>query len=229
MKKASGSSHSHSIRSVGRLQPRKNPRQARSAATVDAILQGAIQVLVRAGYERANTTLIAKAAGVSVGSLYQYYPNKDAVFSALLQRELGRALELMQAAATSDPSLGFETRLLRVISALLAFKADNPRLHRVLKTELGRIEGSRNLRKLNARSLELAERMLLDHQRELRLCDPARAAFFAVNTVEGVACAALLDAPERLSEPAFARELSDAVLAMVRSLPKLSEAVGARA
>ena len=187
--------------------------------TVDAILQGAIQVLVRVGYERANTTLIARAAGVSVGSLYQYYPNKDAVFSALLQREMSHVLELMQAAAGGCAH--FAERLLAVISTLLTFKAQNPRLHRVLKTELGRIESTRAMRRLNERSLELVEQMLREHGDELRLADPARAAFFAVNTVEGILCAALLDAPERLSEPAFAHELSGAVLAMLRSLPQL--------
>ena len=224
MKKASSVDHSHSARGAGRLLPRKKPRQERSAVTVDAILQGAIQVLVKVGYERANTTLIARAAGVSVGSLYQYYPNKDAVFSALLQREIGRATELMQEMAVADPGAPFARRLLGVISTLLAYKAQNPRLHRVLKTELGRIEGTRTLRRLNERSLELVEHMLRAHQHELRLQDPVRAAFFAVNTVEGIVCAALLDAPERLSEPEFARELSGAVLAMLGSLPQLKAA-----
>ncbi|WP_228370717.1 TetR/AcrR family transcriptional regulator [Candidatus Korobacter versatilis] len=62
--------------------------QARSAVTVDAILEAAIQVLVDAGKERLTTTQVAYHAGVSVGTLYQYFPNKSALLQAALRRHL---------------------------------------------------------------------------------------------------------------------------------------------
>lgn len=70
------------------LQPRKTPVQERSTATVDAILQAAIQVLVSVGKERLTTTLVAMRAGVSVGTLYQYFPNKSALLQASLKRHM---------------------------------------------------------------------------------------------------------------------------------------------
>src|SRR5262249_12927282 len=89
MRNASGSRHSRSRkRPTPAIFPRNRPRQQRSQATVDAILGAAAQVLVKHGYDRANTGLIAETAGVSIGSVYQYYPNKEAVFSALLEQEL---------------------------------------------------------------------------------------------------------------------------------------------
>jgi AcrR family transcriptional regulator len=78
------------------LQPRKTPVQARSAATVDAILEATIQVLVAAGKERLTTTHVALRAGVSVGTMYQYFPNKSALLTACLKRHMdgvGKAIE----------------------------------------------------------------------------------------------------------------------------------------
>ena len=70
------------------LQPRKKPVQTRSTATVDAILQATIQVLIAIGKERLTTTQVALRAGVSVGTLYQYFPNKSALLQACLERHM---------------------------------------------------------------------------------------------------------------------------------------------
>ncbi len=77
-------------------EPRKSPVQARSTASVEAILKATIQVLLKGGKERLTTTRVAARAGVSVGTLYQYFPNKSALLRAALQRhmnEIGRVLE----------------------------------------------------------------------------------------------------------------------------------------
>ena len=66
-----------------RFSPRKQPAQARAKRTWNAILDGAAQVLVTQGYERATTDRIAERTGVSVGTVYEYFPNKDAIFAAL--------------------------------------------------------------------------------------------------------------------------------------------------
>src|ERR1700755_1638107 len=78
------------------LEPRKSPVQARSAASVDAILEATIQVLVREGKERLTTTRVASRAGVSVGTLYQYVPNKSALLQAALKRHLVEVTEAVE-------------------------------------------------------------------------------------------------------------------------------------
>jgi len=77
-----------SQRSPSVLEPRKSPVQARSAASVDAILEATIQVLLNVGKERLTMTRVALRAGVSVGTLYQYFPNKSALLHAALKRRL---------------------------------------------------------------------------------------------------------------------------------------------
>lgn len=84
------------------LQPRKAPRQARSTASVEAIHIATIQVLLAVGAGRLTTTRVAERAGVSVGTLYQYYPHKQALLFAILERQLG---------AVEDAALGAAARL----------------------------------------------------------------------------------------------------------------------
>ena len=80
------------------LEPRKSPVQARSTASVDAILEATIQVLLSAGKERLTTTRVALRAGVSVGTLYQYFPNKSALLKAALRRHLDEVTEATERA-----------------------------------------------------------------------------------------------------------------------------------
>jgi AcrR family transcriptional regulator len=78
------------------IRSRKTPVQSRSNATVDAILEATIQVLTTAGAERLTTTLIAARAGVSVGTLYQYFPNKQSVLHAVLEKHLTKVVEALE-------------------------------------------------------------------------------------------------------------------------------------
>ena len=84
---------------------RKQPVQARSAATVDAILEACIQVLLRVGKEKLTTTLVAHRAGVSVGTLYQYFPNKRSLLQAVLRAHLTRVTEALEAACAAHYGL----------------------------------------------------------------------------------------------------------------------------
>jgi AcrR family transcriptional regulator len=122
--------------------PRKTPVQARSAATVDAILQGAIQVLVATGKERLTTTQVALRAGVSVGTLYQYFPNKSALLQACLRRHMetvGGALEQVCEGYKGRPLLEMATAL---IAAYLQAKMRNIRESTTLYAVSSDIDGA---------------------------------------------------------------------------------------
>jgi len=80
------------------LDARKKPRQARSVKTVEAIFEATIQVLLREGVHRLTTTRVAERAGVSVGTMYQYFPHKQALLYALNERYLDRVAERVEAA-----------------------------------------------------------------------------------------------------------------------------------
>jgi len=77
---------------------RKEPRQARAQVTVEAILEAAARILDRQGWERFTTNGVAETAGVSIGSLYQYFPNKLALVEAILQRHFDAVLSALRSA-----------------------------------------------------------------------------------------------------------------------------------
>jgi AcrR family transcriptional regulator len=80
------------------LNPRKKPRQARAEATLDAIFEATIQVLLSDGPHKLTTTRVAERAGVSVGTMYQYFPHKQALIYALNERYLDALAEKIEAA-----------------------------------------------------------------------------------------------------------------------------------
>jgi AcrR family transcriptional regulator len=113
---------------------RKAPKQARSRATVEFILQAAARVLGRQGWARFNTNQVADAAGVSVGSLYQYFPNKHALIDAILRRHLDEVLRVLRAVedGANEPSKSAEA----LVSGMIAAHGIDPALHRVLLDEM---------------------------------------------------------------------------------------------
>lgn len=120
-----------------RLEPRRKPRQARSQATVEVILAAAARVFARAGYAATTTNHVAAKAGVSIGSLYEYFPSKDAILVALVERhldeaerELGRVVtELGDARPSLHDTIG------RLVRTMVELHARDPGLHRVLFEE----------------------------------------------------------------------------------------------
>ncbi|MGS1071577.1 TetR/AcrR family transcriptional regulator [Burkholderia glumae] len=112
-----------------RLQPRKTPSQPRAAETVAAIVEAAAQVLEMAGIDGFNTNAVAERAGVSIGSLYQYFPGKDALTVALMRREMLRFQQDLEAALDEpDGTAALE----RLIGAAARQQLERPVLARLL-------------------------------------------------------------------------------------------------
>ena len=116
-------------------QPRRIPRQSRSRALVDSILEATAHVLSERGYAGTNTNLVAERAGVSVGSVYQYFPNKDSLISALHERHATEMHAAMEAVLAGMPSQGLRAQLAAIVRAWMAAHQIAPELHRVLEKE----------------------------------------------------------------------------------------------
>jgi AcrR family transcriptional regulator len=114
------------------LDPRKSPRQARARATVEVIVEAAARILETAGPEGFNTNAVARRAGVSVGSLYQYFPSKQALVAELSRRNAEAALAGMAAAAERTRGRPMMERLRAFVAFAIAQQGERPRLSRVL-------------------------------------------------------------------------------------------------
>jgi AcrR family transcriptional regulator len=118
------------------LEPRKSPSQKRSTETVEAVLEAAARILERTGLAGYNTNAIAARAGVSIGSLYQYFPGKDAVTVALIERETATLLAEITGTALADDD---EAGIHQLIQAAVAHQMRRPVLARLLDFEERRL------------------------------------------------------------------------------------------
>ncbi len=119
------------------LEPRKTPVQARSIESVRIILEAAAQVFEKHGYAAGTTNRIAKRAGVSIGTLYQYFPNKEAIAVALIERHLVEGEHHFNDwVATALASQMTLNEIIAVfVEGMLDLHANRPRLHHVLLEE----------------------------------------------------------------------------------------------
>jgi len=193
--------------------PRKKPRQARSQTTVRAILEATVQVLEREGPEAATTTRIAEVAGVSVGTLYQYFSHRDAILDALQEREFERALTFVQG-VLSEGNLGKTPRetVTAAVSGMGEFYFRNPGLHRVLAMEGLRMTKADRLQSFDLRVIALIRHFLSATGAPLRRKNIEAAAFVAFQCVRATMLATLLERPVGLNDQSLADELVDLLL-----------------
>ena len=122
---------------------RKQPRQARARATIDAILDAAAHILGQRGWIGLTTNAVAEVAGVSIGSLYQYFPNKLALIEAVRRRHFDEVLAVLRAAA--DRGTSRSRRVLALVDGMIAVHSRYPAAHRVLLEESPRSVDSREV------------------------------------------------------------------------------------
>jgi AcrR family transcriptional regulator len=118
------------------LSPRKLPGQKRSAHTVEAILEAAARILETQGLLACTTNAVALKAGVSIGSLYQYFPNRDALTVALIERETVQLVQDVERATHGETAL---QRLTGMVQAAVAHQLRRPELARVIDFEERRL------------------------------------------------------------------------------------------
>jgi AcrR family transcriptional regulator len=121
---------------------RRTPRQDRARETVDAVVQAAEQILVESGYGNASTNAIAQRAGVSIGSLYQYFSNKEELFRAVVRKHRGQVLPTVVDALTrmSEPNSDLIELAIGLLRDMARVNAGNPRLMGAIEGELGWLE-----------------------------------------------------------------------------------------
>jgi AcrR family transcriptional regulator len=168
------------------LDPRKTPVQARSAVTVDAILSATIQVLLAEGQERLTTTRVAYRAGVSVGTLYQYFPNKKALLRAVLERHLDEVVSSIERACREYRSCSLDEMASGVITAFLEAKMKSVRTSAALYAVAADVDGNRIAREAGRRTCDALASMLASGTAELAT-EPMRLAELLHGAMTGIA------------------------------------------
>jgi len=199
-------------------RPRKQASQERSRATVDALIEATARLLVREGFDRASTNRIAEEAGVSIGSLYQYYPSKEALAVAVIERHNRELMQLVRAALADVAGLPIEKAVRRIVAAAIDAHRINPRLHRVLAEQLPRTGRLEKVETFN-REYDALFRGWLEGRRDgLRAIDLDLAAFVCVTSIEALTHTAVLHRSEFLSDDAVGSLVDEATRLVIRYL-----------
>jgi AcrR family transcriptional regulator len=142
------------------LKPRKQPVQARSETTVLAIHEASIQVLLSAGYRKLTTTRVAERAGVSVGTLYQYFPNRQALIRAVLERYLLEMSASIQADCQALRGRSLDEIATGMVDAMIAAKWRRLEVSRAMREPLVEVGGAELVRASAVRGASLVAELL---------------------------------------------------------------------
>ncbi|MBB2487842.1 TetR family transcriptional regulator [Mitsuaria sp. WAJ17] len=193
--------------------PRKIPSQARSRRMVDAILEAAAGVLAERGYAGTSTNLVAERAGVSVGSVYQYFPNKDSLVAALHERHAGQMYQVIEAVLGTGQRGNLRSQVEAMVRALMAAHMVEPRLHRVLEQELPFFEVPKANDSPSDRGIfSRVQQLLEQHRADIVPQDIQLAAWVIQRIIESMVHAAVIEPPLGFSMPEIERSIVDAVL-----------------
>lgn len=188
--------------------PRKLPQQDRSKVTVDAILTATARILTQEGYDRATTNRIAELAGVSIGSLYQYFPSKEALVISLAEHHVNTMMEMIESKLKDLFNAPIEVVLHELVKACIAAHAIDPMLHKVLNEQVPRINNTNAEERVTA----LLRAYLELHRNQIQPQNIDLAVLIVERTVEALTHTAVIDRPELLSDGQLEQEITNLLL-----------------
>ncbi|HMG84094.1 MAG TPA: TetR/AcrR family transcriptional regulator [Terracidiphilus sp.] len=196
--------------------PRRQPQQLRARQTVDAILEAVIRILKREGTDAVTTNRIAEIAGVSIGSVYQYFPDKRAIFAALHQRHLEEIDRVIETTLIQNVSAPLDRLVCALVDAIIDAHCADPELHDLLLSQVPPHSGGSKsfaerthgafLLALSARSRELKKGRDLD-----------KSVFVVTHMIESLCHGVVRQRPPRLPLADAKAEIVRAILAYLRS------------
>jgi len=202
------------------VNPRKSPRQARARATVEAIIVATAQVLTERGFENLTTARVAERAGVSIGSLYQYFPNKQALAAAVVDHYSEQVLAGFTEAIRTRPGDTLAETVDAMIGFALLSHPHEPELHRALNELAPRIGRLDRTRAVSSGIAQLIERELQRHRREISPdLDLADAAAMIETVLETVVHRAIQRHPVSIDADRMIGQCRRLIIGYLRSPP----------
>jgi AcrR family transcriptional regulator len=194
----------------------RKPKQARAKFTQEALVDAATQVLRAQGYDGFNTNRVAEQAGVSIGSLYQYFPNKQSLIEAIVVRHVAVLASTIAAGLTQARALPIGEAMDMLVHATVGVYASDLDLHRVVHEQIPKHQADAAVDATLAQLTHWVAELLRANRQALRPMDHRLAADMVVNLVKDTACRIVLgtlatsgepNVPAAVSTPAATREL----------------------
>ncbi len=210
-----------------RTSPRKAPRQERSKATVDAIVAAMTRVLIKEGWDAASTNRVASEAGVSVGSLYQYFPSKEALVLAVMERHATEMTQRLQQRMLQLATAPLEEAAVELVHLFIESHQHNPKLHKVLIQQVPKVGALDKLEELNRFYERLLASYMELHRDELEVRDMSVSAYVIVQAVEALCHHAVLEREDLLTNGKLEEQIVRLVIGYLKpSLLAEAQAAG---
>ena len=193
-------------------QPRKSPRQARSQLMVEVILEATARVLGERGYAGTNTNAVAERAGVSVGSVYQYFPNKDSLVTALHERHAAQMYAAIDEVLDASRARSLRGHVQAMVRALLAAHQVEPELHRVLEKEFPFFDAPREESAADNSIFRRVRQLLEEHRADIAPRNLDLATWIVLQIMESLVHAAVIEPPEQFDVTAIETSIVDALM-----------------
>jgi len=199
------------------IKPRKSPRQTRSQATVEALLEAGARVLREDGYEKASVNRMAEVAGVSIGSLYQYFPSKEALVASIVKRHSERMLEVFQRDLATLAHLPVEEGVRAILRRTFEAYAVDPALRRIVVDEVPQFGLVTRTREFDAMLAEALKAYFQFYADVIRPKNHELAVKILMASVEAIAQAVVVDDPAMLTSNELVEEVAHLVLGYIRT------------
>jgi AcrR family transcriptional regulator len=197
------------------LSPRKTPVQARSVLTVEAIMEATIQVLQTHGTDRLTTTRVAERAGVSIGTLYQYYPNKRSLLFGLLEQKLEDVAAALEAACREAYGTSLAAMMRHIVERFVDAKMGRADISTALYRISADVGGPEIVKRAEARSRVALEAALATASDLHGKVDP-----FAVSLMLAAMSGATRSVLEAGAPASMVRQLRDHLILLFESYVK---------
>ncbi|MGB8699645.1 MAG: TetR/AcrR family transcriptional regulator [Thermosynechococcaceae cyanobacterium] len=180
--------------------------------TVNAILEATAHILTAEGYEAANTNRIAELAGVSIGSLYQYFPNKEALITSLATSHAHEMLEMVESKLKDLSDAPIADVLSALVKACIEAHAKNPKLHKILNEQISHLGLIHQVENVEREIAGLLRSYLEKWRSHIKIRDLDLTVFILGHTVESLTHAVVIEHPELLSRKQFEQEITHLLL-----------------
>lgn len=198
-----------------RLEPRKAPQQSRSRATVASIKQATLELAAKRGFADLTTAMIAERAGVSKGSLYQYFPNRDAILLALFEDATSRLTLAMRGLFDSIVGLPPPVAMPKIMRRHLTLVRENELVLLRLGTEVPQLKIVSRPISYETMIASATRTYIQIHTPRLRPTEIERRSFFVHEIVQSCINRYVSEKPSHFSDRAFIRQLSALVICVI--------------
>lgn len=201
---------------MSEFSPRKKPQQKRSRETYEQIVDAASQLLVEVGFHNTSTNKIAEEAAVSVGSVYQYFPNKEAIVLAVMQDFAERQYEILTDGLEDVRNDDLRVAIRKIVGNMIQAKLEQPELNLVLFEQLPPIGQHDIVHEWHGRAEQLVTAALHDRPESFRPDDLELAARMLVTASHGIFQDAVANRPELLDDERLVRETTEMMVRYLR-------------